>query len=98
VDVAFDSRPRAKGLGVLHHFPIFRQFFHFQKVPQVPSFQAHYSPVKTVFCQNAKKRPKIAKPTKHEPLPKRDANFLKFPEERDLRTRPTTQKVHFALP
>ena len=37
------------------------------------------TPVKIVFCRNAKKRPKIAKHTKHETLPKRDANFLKFP-------------------
>jgi len=31
------------------------------------------------FPPKPKKRPKIAKHTKHEPLPKRDANFLKFP-------------------
>jgi len=35
----------AKGLGVLHHLPIFRTF---TKIPQVPSFQAHspMSPLK----------------------------------------------------
>ena len=28
-----EERAGAKGLGVLHHFPIFRQFFHFHENP-----------------------------------------------------------------
>jgi hypothetical protein len=57
-------------MAVLPFCPFFADFSTFTKIPQVPSFQAH-SPVKTVIRQNAKKRPKIAKHTKHEPLPKR---------------------------
>jgi hypothetical protein len=68
----------AKGLGVLHHLPIFRHFFHFHKNPSssvisgTNSREIHFPP-------KPKKRPKIAKHTKHEPLPKRDAISLKFP-------------------
>jgi hypothetical protein len=38
--------------------PFFANFSTFTKISQVPSFQAQHSPVKTVFRQNPKKRPK----------------------------------------
>jgi hypothetical protein len=50
----------------------------------LPSFQAH-SPVKTVYAETPENR-------KTHTLPKRYPNFLKFPEEHDLRARTTTQK------
>ena len=77
--------------------PFFANFSTFTKISQVPSFQAH-SPVKTVICRNAKKRPKIAKHTKHELLPKRVANFLKFPLRTPSPGTPDHPKVYFALP
>jgi hypothetical protein len=55
----------------------FAIFSNFTKIPQVPSFQAHSR--ENRFPPKLEKRPKIAKHTKHEPLPKRDAIFLKFP-------------------
>ena len=56
----------------------FAHFSNLRNFPKVPSFRSE-TPVKSVFPRNAKKRPTIAKPTKHETLPKRDANVLKFP-------------------
>ena len=79
----------AKGLGVLHHLPISPIFPTSQNSLKFRYFRHILPPPKP------KKRPKIAKHTKHEPLPKRDAISLKFPEESDLRTRPTTQKCTF---
>jgi hypothetical protein len=57
----------------------FANFFNFTKIHQVPSFQSQ-TPVKTVFAETPKNaRNKIAKHTKHEPLPTRYANFPEFP-------------------
>ena len=69
---------QAKGLGVLHHFPIFRQFFHFHENPSSSVISGTFSR-ENRFPQKRQKRPKIAKHTKHEPLPKRDAIFATFP-------------------
>ena len=68
----------AKGLGVLHHLPIFRHFFHFHKNPSSSVISVTFSR-ENRFPPKPQKRPKIAKHTKHEPLPKRDAISLKFP-------------------
>jgi len=68
----------AKGLGVLHHFPIFRPFFHFHKNLSSSVISVAFSR-ENCFPQKPQKRPKIAKHTKHEPLPKRDAIFATFP-------------------
>ena len=68
----------AKGIAVLHHLPIFRQFFHFHKNPSSSVISGTFSR-ENRFPPKPKKRPKIAKHTKHEPLPKRDAISLKFP-------------------
>ena len=68
----------AKGLGVLHHLPFFRQFFHFHKNLSSSVISGTFSR-ENRFPPKPKKRPKIAKHTKHEPLPKRDAISLKFP-------------------
>jgi hypothetical protein len=68
----------AKGLGVLHHFPIFRQFSHFHENPSSSVISGAFSR-ENRFSQKRQKRPKIAKHTKHEPLPKRDAIFATFP-------------------
>ena len=68
----------AKGIAVLHHLPIFRQFFHFHKNPSSSVLSGTFSR-ENCFPPKPKKRPKIAKHTKHEPLPKRDAISLKFP-------------------
>ena len=57
---------------------IFRPFFQLQKFPQSSVISVTNSP-ENCFLPKPKKRLKIAKPTKHETLPKRDANFLKFP-------------------
>ena len=65
----------AKGIAVLPLFPIFRQFFHFHENPSSSVISGTFSP-ENRFPQ---KRPKIAKHTKHEPLPKRDAIFATFP-------------------
>jgi hypothetical protein len=70
--------PGAKGLGVLPHLPIFRPFFHFHKNPSISVISGTFSR-ENRFPPKPKKRPKIAKHTKHEPLPKRDAISLKFP-------------------
>jgi len=64
----------AKGIAVLHHLPIFRQFFHLHEIPQVPSFQAH-SPVKTVFRQN----PKNARKSQNTPSTNSYQNETQFP-------------------
>jgi hypothetical protein len=68
----------AKGIAVLHHLPIFRHFFHFHKNPSSSVLSGTFSR-ENCFPPKPKKRPKIAKHTKHEPLPKRDAISLKFP-------------------
>ena len=68
----------AKGIAVLHHLPIFRHFFHFHKNLSSSVLSGTFSR-ENRFPPKPKKRPKIAKPTKHEPLPKRDAISLKFP-------------------
>jgi hypothetical protein len=68
----------AKGIAVLHHLPIFRQFFHFHKNLSSSVISGTFSR-ENRFPPKPKKRPKIAKHTKHEPLPKRDAISLKFP-------------------
>jgi len=68
----------AKGLGVLPLSPNFRQFFHFHKNPSSSVISGTFSR-ENRFPPKPKKRPKIAKHTKHEPLPKRDAISLKFP-------------------
>ena len=70
--------PGAKGIAVLHLFPIFRQFFHFHKNPSSSVISGTFSR-ENRFPQKCQKRPKIAKHTKHEPLPKRDAIFATFP-------------------
>ena len=67
-----------KGLGVLPLFPIFRPFFHFHKNPSSSVISGTFSR-ENRFPPKHKKRPKITKHTKHEPLPKRDAISLKFP-------------------
>jgi hypothetical protein len=76
------KRPRcpspAKGLGVLPLFPIFRHFFHFHKNPSSSVISGAFSR-ENRFLPKPKKRPKIAKHTKHEPLPERDAISVKFP-------------------
>jgi hypothetical protein len=68
----------AKGIAVLPLFPIFRQFFHFHKNLSSSVISGTFSR-ENRFPPKPKKRPKIAKHTKHEPLPKRDAISLKFP-------------------
>ena len=68
----------ANGIAVLHHLPIFNQFFHFHKNPSSSVISGTFSR-ENRFPPKPKKRPKIAKHTKHEPLPKRDAISLKFP-------------------
>jgi hypothetical protein len=68
----------AKGIAVLPLLPIFRQFFHFHKNPSSSVISGTFSR-ENRFPPKPKKRPKIAKHTKHEPLPKRDAISLKFP-------------------
>jgi hypothetical protein len=68
----------AKGLGVLPLLPIFCPFFHFHKNPSSSVISGTFSR-ENCFPPKPKKRPKIAKHTKHEPLPKRDAISLKFP-------------------
>ena len=68
----------AKGIAVLPLFPIFRQFFHFRKNPSSSVISGTFSR-ENRFPQKRQKRPKIAKLTKHEPLPKRDAIFATFP-------------------
>ena len=68
----------AKGLGVLHHLPIFRPFFHFHENPSSSVISVAFSR-ENCFPPKPEKRPKIAKHTKHEPLPKRDAIFATFP-------------------
>jgi len=74
----FSTSAGAKGLGVLHHLPIFRPFFHFHKNLSRSVLSGTFSR-ENRFPPKPKKRPKIAKHTKHEPLPKRDAISLKFP-------------------
>ena len=78
------SAPGLRGWEFCNICQFFANFSTFTKIPQVPSFQAHSSR-ENRFPPEPKKRPKIAKPTKHEPLPKRDAISRKFPEERELR-------------
>ena len=68
----------AKGLGVLPLLPNFRHFFHFHKNPSSSVISGTFSR-ENRFPPKPKKRPKIAKHTKHEPLPKRDAISLTFP-------------------
>ena len=68
----------AKGIAVLPLFPIFRQFFHFHENPSSSVISGTFSR-KNRFPQKRQKLPKIAKHTKHEPLPKRDAIFATFP-------------------
>jgi hypothetical protein len=68
----------AKGIAVLPLFPIFRQFFHFHENPASSVISGTFSR-ENRFPQKRQKRPKIAKHTKHEPLPKRDAIFATFP-------------------
>jgi hypothetical protein len=68
----------AKGVVVLPLFPIFRHFFHFHKNPSSSVISGTFS-CENRFPPKPKKRPKIAKHTKHETLPKRDAISLKFP-------------------
>ena len=68
----------AKGIAVLPLFPIFRQFFHFHENPSSSVISGTFSR-ENRFPQKRQKRPKIAKHTKHEPLPKRDAIFATFP-------------------
>jgi hypothetical protein len=68
----------AKGRAVLPLFPNFRQFFHFHKNPSSSVISGTFSR-ENRFPPKRQKRPKIAKHTKHEPLPKRDAISLKFP-------------------
>ena len=63
---------------VLPLFPIFRQFFHFHENPSSSVISGTFSR-ENRFPQKRQKRPKIAKHTKHEPLPKRDAIFATFP-------------------
>ena len=69
----------AKGIAVLPLFPIFRQFFHFHENPSSSSVISGTFSRENRFPQKRQKRPKIAKHTKHEPLPKRDAIFATFP-------------------
>ena len=68
----------AKGIAVLHHLPIFRPFFHFHENLSSSVISGTFSR-ENRFPPKPKKRTKIAKHTKHEPLPKRDAISLKFP-------------------
>jgi hypothetical protein len=72
------SNAGAKWIAVLHHLPIFRPFFHFHKNPSSSVLSGTFSR-ENRFPPKPKKRPKIAKHTKHEPLPKRDAISIKFP-------------------
>jgi len=67
----------AEELGVLPLLPIFRPFFHFHKNPSSSVISGTFSR-ENRFPPKRKKRPKIAKHTKHEPLPKRDAISLQF--------------------
>ena len=76
--VDLDQLLGAKGLGVLPLFPIFRHFFNFHKNLSSSVISGTFSR-ENRFPPKPKKRPKIAKHTKHEPLPKRDAISLKFP-------------------
>ncbi len=50
----------------------FRQFFHFHENPSSSVISGTFSR-ENRFPQKRQKRPKIAKHTKHEPLPKREA-------------------------
>jgi hypothetical protein len=75
---SFQSQTGAKGIAVLPLFPIFRQFFHFHKNHSSSVISGTFSR-ENRFPPKPKIRPKIAKHTKHEPLPKRDAISLKFP-------------------
>ena len=68
----------AKGIAVLPLLPIFRHFFHLHKNLSSSVISGTFSR-ENRFPPKPKKRPKIAKHTKHEPLPKRDAISLKFP-------------------
>jgi hypothetical protein len=68
----------AKGLGVLPLLSIFRPFFHFHKNPSSFVISGTFSR-EDRFPPKPQKRPKIAKHTKHEPLPKRDAILANFP-------------------
>ena len=77
-DLIRSTTTLAKGLGVLPLLPIFRHFFHFHKNPSSSVISDTFSR-ENRFPPKPKKRPKIAKHTKHEPLPKRDAISLKFP-------------------
>ena len=55
----FDQRfPGLRGWEFCTICPFFAIFSAFTKISQVPSFQAHYSHVKTVFRQNPKNAPK----------------------------------------
>jgi hypothetical protein len=88
------SPPGAKGLGVLHHLPIFRQFFQFHKNPQSSvSFQAH-SPVKTVFRQN----PKNTRKSQNTPSTNPYQHETQFPLRTPPPDTPDHPKVYFALP
>ena len=69
----------AKGIAVLPLFPIFRHFFHFHQNLLISSAISGTFSRENRFPQKRQKRPKIAKHTKHEPLPKRDAIFASFP-------------------
>jgi hypothetical protein len=68
----------AKGIAVLPLLPIFPPFFHFHKNPSSSVISGTFSR-ENRLPPKPKKRPNIAKHTKHEPLPKRDAISLKFP-------------------
>jgi hypothetical protein len=67
----------AKGIAVLPLFPIFRPFFHFHKNLSSSVISGTFSR-ENRFPPKPKKRPKIAKHTKHEALPKRDAILANF--------------------
>ena len=77
-DAQRERIPGANGIAVLHLFPIFRPFFPFHKNLSSSVISGTFSR-ENRFPPKPKKRPKIAKHTKHEPLPKRDAISLKFP-------------------
>ena len=64
----------AKGLGVLHHLPIFRPFFHFHKNPSSSVISGTFS-VKTVFRQN----PKNARKSQNTPSTNPYQNETHFP-------------------
>jgi hypothetical protein len=86
-----DLLPGLRGWEFCTICPFFANFFTFTKIPQVPSFQAH-SPVKTVFAETPKNAPKSQNTPSTNPYQNETQISLKFPSERHLRTRPTTQK------